>query len=157
MTLEDRGSVDASIAKPAPLLLQEPKSPRGKNVRTQPWVDVDQPDTPRVALDRVKDGSQDRVHRFTVKGIEEVADRELVGDAEFPYVGNDDLYVFAAVLMSARCHAGASDLGQGRSDLDPDDFAKRPACGLMDNATLSASEVHKSVAIGDSQVGERSG
>ena len=72
-------------------------------------------------------------------------------------VGDHDLDVPASVLMSPRRQTGASDLGQAGGDLDADDSAEGPSCGLMDDPTLSASEVHEGVAIGDSEVAERSG
>ena len=120
------------------------------------WEDVDQPNTSRVAIDRVDDASQHRLKRFTRKGMEEVTDREIVGHPEIRCVGDHDLYAPASVLMSPRRETGASDLGQHGGDLDADDSAEAPSCGLMDNSPFSTSEVHKSVALGDSEVVERS-
>jgi hypothetical protein len=110
-----------------------------------------------MAVDRVNDPSQDRVKRFMLNGMEEVTDREIVGHPEFRCVGDHDLHPPASVLMPARRQIGTSDLRQGGGDLDPDHSAEGPSCGLMDDSTLSASEVHKGVAIGDPEVAERSG
>ena len=156
-TLEDRSSIYARIAKAAPLFLQEPKSPCRKNPRAQPWMDIDQPDTPRRAVDRIDDASQDGVKRFIAKRIEEVTDREIVGHPEFRYVGDHDLHVPASVLMSSRSQTGASDFGEDGGDLDATDSAEGPSSGLMHHSTISTSELHKSVAIGDSEVVECSG
>ena len=119
--------------------------------------DVDQPDAPRVAVDRVNDASQDRVERFVLEGMEEVTDREIVGHSEFRCVGDHDLYVPASVLMSPRRQTAPSDLGQGGGDLDADDSAEGPSRSLMDDPTLSTSEVDEGIVIGDSEVAERSG
>ena len=89
--------------------------------------------------------------------MEEVTDREIVGHPECGYVGDHDLDVPASVLASPRGQTAASDLSQDRGDLDADDPAEGPSRGLMDDSTLSTSEVHKDVAIGDSEVAERSG
>jgi hypothetical protein len=89
--------------------------------------------------------------------MEEVTDGEIVGHPELRCVGDHDLYVPASVLVSPRRQIGASDLGQGGGNLDADDSAEGPSCGLMDNSTFSTSEFHKSVAIGDSEVVKRSG
>src|SRR5215208_6444443 len=62
--LEDRGSIYASIAKAATLFLQEPKPPCRKNPPTQPWMDIDQPNAPWRAVDRIDYASQDHVKRF---------------------------------------------------------------------------------------------
>ena len=63
----------------------------------------------------------------------------------------------ASVLMPPRRQVGASDLGQDGGDLDADHSAEGPSCGLMDYTTLPTSEIDKGVAIGDSEVVERSG
>jgi hypothetical protein len=139
------------------LLLQEPKSLGGEDLRTVYRKDIDQPDAPRVAVDRVDDASEDRVKRFILEGMEEVADREIVGHREFRCVGDHDLYVPASMLMSPRRQTAASGLGQGGRDLDADDSVEGPSCGLMDDPTLSASEVDEGIVIGDSEVAERSG
>ena len=159
-TLEDRGVRAGAtvIEKPAALLLQEPKSPGGENLRTRFFccASEDQPDTPRVAVDRLDDASQDALKSLTRKGIVEVTDREIVGHPEIRCVGDHDLYAPASVLMSPRRETGASDLGSHGGDLDADDSAEGPSSGLMDNSPFSTSEVHKSVALGDSEVVERS-
>ena len=87
----------------------------------------------------------------------EVTDREIVGHPECRYVGDHDLDLPAAVLVSPRRQTAASGLGQDRGDLNADDPAEGPSRGLMDDSTLSTSELHKDVAIGDSEVAERSG
>jgi hypothetical protein len=140
------------------LLLQEPKSPGGENLRTRffCWESEDQPDTPRVSVDRLDDASQDALKSLTRKGIVEVTNREIVGHPECRYVGDHDLDVPAAVLVSPRRQTAASGLGQDRGDLDADDPAEGPPRGLMDDSTLSTSELHEDVAIGDSEVAERS-
>jgi hypothetical protein len=120
-------------------------------------MNIDQSDTPWLAVDRVDDASQDRVKHFIAERIEEVTDREIVGNLEFRDVGDHDLHVSASVLMSACSQTGASDLGQLGGDLDADDSAEGPPGGLVHDSTLSTSELHKSVAIGDSEVVERPG
>ena len=157
VTLEDRGSEHPSIAKPAPLLLQEPEPPSRENLRSQRWIDVDEPDAPRVAIDRINDASQHRGQRLVAEGMEEVTDREIVRDREFGCVGDHDLDVLASVLMSPRRQTGASDLRQDGGDVNADDLAEWPSCGLMDNSPLSASEVHERVAIADPEVMKRAG
>jgi hypothetical protein len=109
-----------------------------------------------VAVDRVDDSSQDHVKRFTLKGVVEVTDREVVGHPEFGYVRRHDLNVPASVLMTPRRHSGTSDFGQDGRDLDADDPAEGPSCGLVDNSTFSTSEIDKSVVIRDPEIAERS-
>jgi hypothetical protein len=89
--------------------------------------------------------------------VVEVSDREIVGHVECRYVGDHDLDVPASVLVSPRRQTAASGLSQDRRDLDADDPAEGPSGGLMKGSTLAASEVDKDVAIGDSDVAERSG
>jgi hypothetical protein len=162
-TLEDRdwkaGPIGGGIEKPAALLLQQPKSPGGENLRTCIFrrKSEDQPDTPGVAVDRLDDASQDALKGFARKGMVEVTDREIVGHLESRYVRDHDLDLPAAVLVSPRRQSAASGLGKDRGDLDADDPAEGPSRGLMDDSTLSTSELHKDVAIGDSEVAKRSG
>jgi hypothetical protein len=139
------------------LLLQEAKSPGRENLRTVNWMDVDQPHTPRVPVDRVNDACQDGLKGFIRKRVEEVSDGEIVGHRELGHVGDHDLYFLASVLTSASRQTGASDLGEGGGDLDPDDSAKGPLGGLMDDSALSAPEVDEGVAIGDPEIAQRSG
>jgi hypothetical protein len=120
-------------------------------------MDIDQSDAPRRAVDRIDDSPQDRVKRFIAERVEEITDREIVGHPEFRDVGDDDLHVSASVLMSSRGQTGASDFGQDGGDLHANDSAEGPSGGLMHDSTLSTSELHKRVAIGDSEVVERPG
>jgi hypothetical protein len=120
-------------------------------------MDIDQSDTPWLAVDGIDYASQDRVKRFVAKRIEEVTDREIVRHPEFRDVGDHDLHVSASVLMSPCSQTGAGDFGQGGGDLNANDSAEGPSSGLMHNSTLSTSELHKGVVIGDSEVVERSG
>jgi hypothetical protein len=120
-------------------------------------MDIDQPNAPWRAVDRIDYSSQDRVKRFVAERIEEVTDREIVGHREFGDVGDHDLHVPASVLMSPHSQTGASDFGQDGGDLDANDPAEGPFSGLMHHSTLTTSELYKSVAIGDSEVVERSG
>ena len=76
-------------------------------------MDIDQSDTPRLAVDRIDYASQDRVKGFVAERIEEVTDREIVGHSEFRDVGDHDLHVSASVLMSPRSQTRAGDFGKG--------------------------------------------
>ena len=109
-----------------------------------------------MAVDRVDDASEDRLKGLSLKGPEEVSDREIVGHLELCRVGDHDLYVPASVLLAPRLQGAPSELGEVWGDLDADDAPKGPFCGLVDNAALSAPEVHKGVALGDPDVAERS-
>jgi hypothetical protein len=120
-------------------------------------MDVDQSDAPGLAVDRIDYAPQDRVKRLIAERIEEVTDREIVGHPEFRDVGDHDLHVPASVLMLPRSQTRASDFGQDGRDLDANDSAEGPSGGLMHDSTLSTSELHKGVAIGDSDVVERPG
>jgi len=120
-------------------------------------MDIDQPDTPWRAVERIDDASQDRVKRFTAERIEEVTDREIVGHSKFRDVGEHDLHVSASVLTLPRSQTGASDFGEDGGDLDANDSVEGPSGGLMHDSTLATSELHKGVAFGDSDVAERSG
>jgi hypothetical protein len=120
-------------------------------------MDIDQPDTPWHAVDRIDYASQDRVKRFIAERIEEVTDREIVGHPKLRDVGDHDLHVSASVLMFPGSQTGASDFGQDGGDLDANDSAEGPSGSLMHDSTLATSELHKGVAIGDSDVAEHSG
>jgi len=156
-TLEDRGSEHARIAKAAALLLDEPKPSSGQNLRAKCRPDVDKPDAPRGAVNGIDYALQHRVEGFSANRIEEVTHREIVGYPKVVQVGNDDFDVAAPVLTPPRRQTGARDLRQGGGYLDTDNSAEGPSCRLVDNATLSTSEFHKSVAIGDAEVMKCSG
>ena len=100
---------------------------------------------------------QHRVEGFSANRIEEVTHREIVGYPKVVQVGNDDFDVAAPVLTPPHRQTGARDLRQGGGYLDTDNSAEGPSCRLVDNATLSTSEFHKSVAIGDAEVMKCSG
>lgn len=110
-----------------------------------------------MTVDRVDDASQDSREGLILEGMGEVGDREIVGHRELPCIGDHDLDVPASVVMSPRRYGGASNLGQTRGNLDADDPAEGPCCGLMDDSTLPAAEVHEGVAVGHPEVAERSG
>ncbi len=138
------------------VLLQEPKSPGREHLRTV-GPQVDEPDTPRVAIDGVDDAPQDRLKRLTREGMPEISDREIVGHRELLCVGDHDLDVRASVLMPSGRQIGARDLGQGGGDLDADHAPEGAFGRLVDDSTLAASEVDEGVAIGDAQEAEGSG
>jgi hypothetical protein len=143
------------LTGPATQLLHQPKSACVENLLSEERPDVDQRHATRMAVDRVNDVSQDCVERLSVKGMEEIRHREVVGHLVFRGVRDHDLDVSASVLMTTRRETGASDLGQGGRDLDANDFSERPSRGLMYHSAFSASEVHERVALGDSYVTER--
>ena len=118
---------------------------------------VDEPNTPLVAIDGVDDASQDRRKRLTLEGMPEISDRELVGHPELLCVGDHDLDVRAAVAMPSSRQIGARDLGQRGGNLDADHAPEGALGRLVDDPTLAASEVDEGVAIGDAQEAEGSG
>jgi hypothetical protein len=59
-------------------------------------------DPSRVPVDRLNNASEDRRKGLIPKRTVEIGNREVVGHPELPYVGENDLYAPASVLMRPR-------------------------------------------------------